>query len=187
LSGCCRDCAPGFAVYFVQLKVFVSKSKLIRRAFRAVSPRVRRFRRMALHSELRDQLIRLVASPRLRAPRLGPWGRSILLRFCAIQWVKCAPKAGFRRAPGREDDEISPSSLEAVLRSDSWDLGGNPGLSPSGLALAQQRQQEQPPPTQEQAQQPQDQQAPPVPAPQDSNRPPISREGVPPFSSPSRS
>jgi hypothetical protein len=72
-------------------------------------------------------------------------------------------------------------------------------LSLSGLALAQKQQQEQPPPTQEQVQQQsqqqgqqaerppqssqqpqaQDQSAPPAPSPQDSNRPPISRDRVP--------
>ena len=72
-------------------------------------------------------------------------------------------------------------------------------LSVSGLALAQQQQQEQPPPTQEQPQQQsqqqgqqadrppqsqqqpqaQEQQAPPAPSPQDSNRPPMSRDRVP--------
>jgi hypothetical protein len=72
-------------------------------------------------------------------------------------------------------------------------------LSFSGLALAQKQQQEQPPPRQEQVQQQsreqgqqaerppqsseqqqaQDQSAPPAPSPQDSNRPPISRDRVP--------
>ena len=72
-------------------------------------------------------------------------------------------------------------------------------LAVSGLALAQQQQQEQPPPTQEQPQQQsqqqgqqadrppqgqqqpqaQEQQAPPAPSPQDSNRPPMSRDRVP--------
>ena len=82
---------------------------------------------MHFHSELQDELIRLIASPRLRAPRLGSWGRSILPRFCAIQWVKCeCRRQGFGGAPGRgEDDEISPNSFEAVRRGVSWDLRAN--------------------------------------------------------------
>jgi hypothetical protein len=90
-----------------------------------------------------------------------------------------------------------PTVLRRVAVVSRWVSAIALTLSVSGLALAEQQQREQQPPTQEQTQlqsqqqgqqadrlpqgqqQPQEQQAPPAPSPQDSNRPPMSRDRVP--------